>query len=415
MQGLYVTTPSRTVIVTLQPQKVNHGAFFMPGKGAAIMAKKTNCVINGKEYYRICRKVGKKVNKKGLWVNDYKNFYGSCKSEAEAAYSKYMERKEKGVASNKCLGELVDEWIDNVFKSSDVADSTKRKYIRAYEQYFKPTRPAGMPLDEVAALDLQAAYNESPAPYGALRSVHNLLRRFYKYAALNQGVTDITSCLAVPRSAGNAPAGDFKEIDVWEDKDLKKVIDSLKGTTLRFLVVLAANTGARFSELLALTYGDIRDNSLYISKQLSETAPLDGENGKTGITQTKTPSSNRVVPLSAAVLRELEAHKSVHEAEMLKNGYRTQNIFTTSNGTYYYKRNVIRSLKRLYKRIGVPYHKFHSFRHTFGTNLSRAGVPIEEAAALMGHTDIHITAKYYINIDAQRKREAVEKIAAYSL
>ena len=84
-------------------------------------------------------------------------------------------------------------------------------------------------------------------------------------------------------------------------------------------------------------------------------------------------------------------------------------------GHFTIKRNIIRSLKRLYKRIGVPCHKFHSFRHTFGTNLSRAGVPIEETAKLMGHSSIEITAKYYINIDAKRKREALEKIIKYSL
>ncbi|MEG1136639.1 MAG: tyrosine-type recombinase/integrase [Anaerovoracaceae bacterium] len=100
---------------------------------------------------------------------------------------------------------------------------------------------------------------------------------------------------------------------------------------------------------------------------------------------------------------------------MLQRGYRTSYIFTTSNGTWYYKRNVIRALKRLYDRIDVPYHKFHSFRHTFGTNLSRAGIPIEETAKLMGHANIGITAKYYIDINADRKREAVEKISAFSL
>ena len=58
------------------------------------MAKKTNCVINGKEYFRIYRKVGKKKNKDGLWVDDRKAFYGSCKSEAEAKYNEYMRKKQ---------------------------------------------------------------------------------------------------------------------------------------------------------------------------------------------------------------------------------------------------------------------------------------------------------------------------------
>ncbi len=40
------------------------------------MASKTNCIINGKAYYRIRRKIGVKLNKQGLWVDDIKHFYG---------------------------------------------------------------------------------------------------------------------------------------------------------------------------------------------------------------------------------------------------------------------------------------------------------------------------------------------------
>ena len=81
------------------------------------MAKKTNCTINGKEYYRIYRKVGKKLNKAGLWVDEYKNFYGSCKSEAEAAYNDYMSKRRSG-SLNKCLGQVIDEWAEAVFFST---------------------------------------------------------------------------------------------------------------------------------------------------------------------------------------------------------------------------------------------------------------------------------------------------------
>ena len=72
-------------------------------------------------------------------------------------------------------------------------------------------------------------------------------------------------------------------------------------------------------------------------------------------------------------------------------------------------------MSRLYKRIGVEPHKFHAFRHTFGTNLSRASVPIEETSKLMGHSDISITAKYYVYVNAERRRAAVDKIVGYSL
>lgn len=385
------------------------------------MAKKTNCTINGKEYYRIYRKVGMKINNLGIWVDDRKAFYGSCKREAEEKYQEYMNRKKSGQAvTTACLGQLLDQYIDEIFKLSDLASSTKAKYITAYKQLLRPDRLAGLPITEITAMDIQQFYNNADSSETSIRAVHNLLRRFFKYAELQGICRDVTHSVTPPKKAKNKAETDDLAVDVWEDEDLQKVIEALDNDRLRLLVIMAVNTGCRIAELLALTYDSIRDGRLYISKQLVEVRNTDAvEEGQPKwnlyIETPKTPTSNRVIPLSDAVIQEIEHHKAWQRKDMLKNGYRTKYIFTTANGTWYYKRNVTRALKRLCNRIGVPYHKFHSFRHTFGTNLSRAGVPIEETAKLMGHADISITAKYYINVNADRKKDAVEKIVTYSL
>ena len=50
------------------------------------MAKKTNTVIDGKEYYRITKTIGHNSN--GTPIR--KQFYGSCKSEAEEKANEYL-------------------------------------------------------------------------------------------------------------------------------------------------------------------------------------------------------------------------------------------------------------------------------------------------------------------------------------
>ena len=385
------------------------------------MARKTNCTINGKEYYRIYRKVGMKVNDLGIWVDDRKAFYGSCKREAEEKYQEYMNRKKSGQAvTMACLGQLLDQYIEEIFKPSDLASSTKSKYITAYKQLLQPDRLAGLPITEITAMDIQQFYNNAGASESSIKSVHNLLRRFFKYAELQGICRDITHSVTPPKKAENKVSDNALAVDVWEDGDLQKVISALDEHRLRLLVVMAVNIGCRISELFALTYNDIKDGRLYISKQLVEiqnTDPAEEGSRKWSlyIETPKTSTSNRVIPLSAVVIKEIDRHRAWQRKEMMQNGYRTEYLFTTSSGGWYCRRNVSRALKRLYKRIGVPYHKFHSFRHTFGTNLSRAGVPIEETAKLMGHADISITAKYYINVNADRKKDAVEKIVTYSM
>ena len=377
------------------------------------MARKTNCIINGKEYYRIVRKVGMKVGKYGIWVDDRKSFYGSCKREAEEKYREYMEHKKNGQSANVCLGELIDEWVEDVFKGCELANSTKVKYIRAYENIMRHNHIAGVKAADVTPMDLQKMYNDSPVCYSTKRALHNFLVRFFKYAELNGLCRNITASVTVPGKPKKKDG--FTGITVWDDDSLKKLIKALENDRLRLLIVLAVNTGARFSELLALRYDDIHGNMLYIDKQLSEIASLDGDGTTLHIVPTKTVGSNRMIPLSEPVLQEIERHKEWQKEDMEKNRYQTDYLFTTKHGTFYYKRNVRRSLIRTCNRNEIDFQTFHSFRHTFGTNLSRTGVQIEDTSKLLGHADVSTTSRYYVDVDAQKKLKAVEGIAKFSL
>jgi integrase len=53
---------------------------------------------------------------------------------------------------------------------------------------------------------------------------------------------------------------------------------------------------------------------------------------------------------------------------------------------------------------------FHSLRHTFCTNLHRAGVPQREAMELMRHNDPRLTANTYADASLFSLRSAVEKL-----
>lgn len=379
--------------------------------------KKTNFIDrHGNKRYRLQRKVGMKLNSNNEWVNDVRSFYGSCKREAEEKYVAFVARKEENKMNSQytCLGQAIDVWTETVFKKSDLANSTKKKYLSAYERLLKNSYLAGQRISEVSALDVQKLYNSITECYSSRRALHNFLSRFYKYAEVNSFATDITRSLVVQRDATKKE--DF-DIEVWSDDELKALIGSLEGNLLRLLVVLAVNTGARFSELLALTYDDIMGDMLSINKQLYEFSAVDSEDPAVlHIEPVKTEASNRLIPLADEVVSEIEKHKKLQEAH--KKIFKYENnglLFSTKNGTMLYKRNVRRSLQRHCKKEGIPFHKFHAFRHTFGTNLSRQGVPLEEISKLMGHSSTEISSKYYIYVDALRRKKAVEKIVSYSL
>ena len=124
----------------------------------------------------------------------------------------------------------------------------------------------------------------------------------------------------------------------------------------------------------------------------------------------KTANSIRKIPLHETVLSELSIHKRWHLKEQLQKGYRTEYVFTTDSGKLYDPSNVRTALNRYYKRIGVEEKNIHAYRHTFGTNLCRQGVPIQTASKLLGHDDISTTAKYYVNVSADEKARAIETL-----
>ncbi len=69
------------------------------------------------------------------------------------------------------------------------------------------------------------------------------------------------------------------------------------------------------------------------------------------------------------------------------------------------------------KAAGIPYKDengrvgdFHALRHTYGTLLNKAGVPLVTAQRLMRHSDPKLTANIYTHVLIQAKAEAMAKL-----
>ncbi|QIB68565.1 site-specific integrase [Aminipila butyrica] len=380
------------------------------------MANKTNCIKNGIPYYRIRRTVGKKLNKDGIWVDDIKEFYGKNKSDAEAKYEDFKTKRSAGLSSEKQhFGVIADFFVYNVFLNDGrFTSTTKERYEQVYRKYVKQSRIAGMKLDEVKTLEMQEFYNTVDCSDSTLKAINNIMGHLYKYLEKEGYSRNITRSLVLPKKkqAKGAPHAGH-DIVVWTDEELKRIIQNLADNRFRLLVLLAINTGCRISELLALKYMDISDKKVYITKQLSNVADITDSGVKThrlSIEKTKTTTSVRNIPLSDNIIQEIEKHHQWHQKEMLRNGYRTEFIFTTQSGGFYDRHNIATALKRYYKRIGIDNKGFHTYRHTFCTNLCKKGVPLQTAYKLLGHSNINVTARFYVNIDDEQKREAIQKI-----
>ncbi len=133
---------------------------------------------------------------------------------------------------------------------------------------------------------------------------------------------------------------------------------------LRDIVTFAMLTGARLSEILALTWSNVD-----IERQI--------------ITFRKTKSGNiRHVPIHQYLFRVLHAlnPSSDPTAPLFPPGWNSRRVST--------------AFRRIAQRAGLKGFTFHDLRHDFASWLSMSGVSIRAVQTLLGHQDLRMTERY---------------------
>ena len=325
--------------------------------------------------------------------------------------------------SKQFFGILADHWLyDFLANDESISNNTIRLYISTWNKYIKPSEIYHLPLEEISAGTIQRLYNKlskTGCPNSALHTINKVMSRFYKHLVHQRlAPADFTSTLKVPK----LKVEEERHVITWTDDELYTILHSFekaqKGFRLRFLVVLATYTGLRISELLGVRYENIvktdKGYVLKVRQQVSNITTYNSDGSKStrlGLKSLKSRRSYRTIPLNDIVMDELRIHRAWHREEAFRKQYELDFIFTTESGNLYDQHNCDAACKRYYERIGVKYKSFHCYRHTFGTNLHRLGVPIIEAAELMGHKDTSVTEIYYISTSDDKKRSAIEMLA----
>ena len=167
----------------------------------------------------------------------------------------------------------------------------------------------------------------------------------------------------------------------------------------RTLAVIAALTGLRIGELLALRWKhvDFTHDAIRVREAVYE--------GQFGSPKTK--SSRRDVPMSQPVRKALLAQRGVSagtDGETL--------VFACRNGSPLNPKNLLRRvLQPTCRELGLPVVGWHSFRHTHATLLGEVGESLRTAQAILGHSDLKTTLNVYTHAIPESQKRAVGKVA----
>jgi integrase len=157
-------------------------------------------------------------------------------------------------------------------------------------------------------------------------------------------------------------------------------------------------TGARWGELTATTWADFDPNARVLRLRADTT-----KNGR-----------ERVIPLVGAVADDLERLRATRPGagpgDSIFLGPAGRPIAeNTTRARWRFRQILKRASIEAVDHQGVSV-VIHSTRHTFASELGRAGVGLTQAQHLLGHSDPKLTAAIYTHLGVEDLRSAVDRM-----
>jgi integrase len=189
--------------------------------------------------------------------------------------------------------------------------------------------------------------------------------------------------------------------------ELEKLLNGFDGDPLFVLATVAAGTGARVNELLALEWAAVD----WSTKKLRIDAALKPTKAGLARGMPKTERSRRTIRLDDGLTGLLKAERDRQEAEQrLIHGIcgevttlrsllpERALIFPASPLDPVKPRRhgpISKALRVRAAKLGLGRLRFHDLRHTHATLLLQAGVPVAAASARLGHANAAVTLGIY--------------------
>lgn len=229
-----------------------------------------------------------------------------------------------------------------------------------------------------------------------LECVHNMGKTIFDYA-LRDGLVDANPFAMVDR-----PRKDTKEkraLMMAEEVELSLMLDSTNRYHLA--IILMMECGLRRGEVCALTWGDISESAIVVSKSMKYDCSI-------GKTKNK---KSRIVPLSNSARVALETYRQ-SQREALASRFMEQDdemlVMANEFGDPTNPTVMSQWWKRRRGDFGLDDFTLHQFRHTFCTNLAEANIHPKIMQKLMGHSSERITMQVYSHVNDEQMFGAIE-------
>ena len=335
--------------------------------------------------------LGKGVEGKRL----YRSIYGRTAEEVEMKLAAICSR-------DYTITEITVKEITNEYLASlkpQIKESTLANYRMKAEKHIIPAFGTEKCCDITAGMVTEFINNKIQRGLSAryVADIFVLFKSIFRYAARVHNIRNPLDGLKAPKCTKAEVAVLSKE----EQARLLKI--AANSSDMRSLgVVIAIYTGMRIGEICALKWGDIDLDSktIHVRHTLQRIQTFDNsKKTKIVITEPKSVSSVRDIPIPECLLRLLEKHRKDDDMFVLSGSRKPVEC-----------RSVQYHFANLLKNGNLPSVHFHSLRHAFATNCIALGFDVKTLSEILGHSRVEITLNRYVHSSIERKRACMSML-----
>lgn len=330
---------------------------------------------------------------------------GFATKAAAMQHGEYMlvqkENNNDSLAAIPRLEEVWEQW--RTLSADHLAPSTLRSYDQKWNDHLLPALGKER-LDEITYPKLQELFNQLGENYSKsmANTIKAMLLNLFKLA-IRSGYTGNNPVQYVvlkgKEKAADPEALTFEEFEAICDSIAHLQTNSERKRALITFMYIGYYTGLRRSEILALQKKDIDlDEGL-----LSVTKRVDASDGKPELSnRLKTLSSRAVIPLAGPLADYL--------IPVLDDLAEEDLLMSDKKGNCLHPNSVMISLQNAARQAGIAHFHPHLLRHTFITNIVRAGADPKSAAQLARHSDISTTLNIYTKLNRDDLRDLLSTV-----
>ena len=221
--------------------------------------------------------------------------------------------------------------------------------------------------------------SDGKKPWAEVTLKKNLgfMKSYWKYCVSHQGLSATNKIVydviipETPNTKAHRQKTRKKEAnhaysveECWRIHDAAANKTGKQNELLADLILLGMYTGCRLNELCSLELTDVTDDRI-------------------SLPDSKTDAGERDIPIHRDIQQVIERLKQTSTDGFLFSGLTCNNEFNDRS------KSIGQRYGRLKRKLGFTdkVHTFHSFRSTLATQLLNAGVPLEFAARIIGHSN----------------------------